>query len=965
MKVPLNWLREYCSPDLDTAAIEERLTMTGTKVETILHHGAPSSERFVVARVLSVEAHPNADRLRVCEVDVGESTPAGIVCGAPNVAAGQTVAVALPGASMPDGTKIKGAKLRGVPSNGMILAADELEIDSDHSGIMVLDESVAKFELAPGMPLGGVIPTGTDVLELEITPNRPDCLGVYGVARELHAATGAPLASEPWAEDPGSESAAFGDDRSIDAGPVVVGEGDVGGSGPVSNEGDVGGAGPVSSEDDAAGAGPAVSSEDEGGNAGRAVIDEDDAGGAGQTLSQGAAPRARGGHAPVDVTVECFDLCKRFTARTFEGVTIAPSPLWLKARLSAAGQRPINNVVDITNYTMLLTGQPLHAFDLDRIAGGRLTVRRALDGERVSTLDGQARTLDGEMVVIEDADGPTSIAGIMGGERSEVQPATTRVLMEVANWSGPNIHRTSWALGLRSEASGRFEKGLAPEQCMHAQAVATRLMIELCGAKLIPGTIDLAWEPEQPQTIRLRERRVRAILGMDVPLGRQAEILKALDFGVAEVDRSSNGGEVSHAGGQGASQMGGDGASVSRAPYLIETGTPLAEAGLDVTVPPVRRNDVTREADLIEEVARIHGLGELPATLPARRGAYGRLSPIQRLRRRAVDALVGRGLYETVGWTFTAPTLHDRLRLPAEDVRRCAPVLENPLSEDQSLLRTTLLGSLLDVAAYNSARGAADLRLFEMGSLFVLDGESRAPDDGASAAEKAGSQGGNDVREQVGGRGQTGVRERLALAVLLSGRIAPATWGAPDPPKADLFAVKGVLEALGDALRVQLECQPETQPFLHPGRSAAVVSQGRRIGWLGELHPLVAREWDIEGAAVMELELDPLLAIAAGEHAYRDVISYPALRQDLAVVLPHDVPAARALDAVREAAPELLDEVGVFDVYSGPQVGEGKRSLALSLTFRVPDHTLTDEDVEPVRARIVAALAALGGELRG
>jgi phenylalanyl-tRNA synthetase beta chain len=835
MKVPLNWLREYCDPDLDTSQVEERLTMTGTKVETILRHGAPSVESFVVAKVLSVEAHPNADRLRVCSVDVGAGEPARIVCGAPNVAAGQTVAVALPGAVMPGGMKIKDAKLRGVASSGMILAADELQIDSEHSGIMVLDEMVLDAELAPGTQLADVLSVGTDVLELEITPNRPDCLGVYGVARELHAATGARLAPEPWSEDPSEPG----------------------------------------------------------------------------ELST----------ATVTVTVQCPDLCPRFTARVFEEVTIAPSPLWLKARLSAAGQRPINNVVDISNYAMLLTGQPLHAFDLDRVAGATLTVRRAREGEQVATLDGQARTLDAEMVVIEDADGPTSIAGIMGGERSEVHEGTTRVLMEVANWSGPNIHRTSWALGLRSEASGRFEKGLAPEQCLHAQTIATRLMIELCGARMLPGTIDIGEPSPPPLTITLRERRVESILGMAVPRERQREILAALDFAAVDVPPD--------------------------APPDVPGGTggdaPASDPALKVTVPPRRRKDVTREADLIEEVARINGLGELPATLPARRGAYGRLSDTQRLRRRAIDALVGRGLYEAVGWTFTAPGLHDRLHLPAGDPRRRAPVLENPLSEDQSLLRTTLLGSLLDVARHNTARGMADLRLFEEGRVFAADGG-------------------------------TGVSERGSLAVVMTGRIAPVTWGGDEPAKADFFAAKGVLESLGQALRVALECTPRDQPFLHPGRSASVLSDGAEIGWLGELHPLVAREWDLDGAAAIELDFDRLLALAsAGEHRYRDVISYPGLRQDLAVVLFQDVPAARATELVRAAGGDLLDSVEVFDVYEGPalpppsseQVGKGRRSLALSLSFRAPDRTLTDADVAPLRERIVQALEELGGELRG
>jgi phenylalanyl-tRNA synthetase beta chain len=834
MRVPLDWLREYCDPGLDTAGIDERLTMTGTKVETVLHHGVPSSEGFVVGRVLDVQPHPDADRLKVCKVDVGEAgraivdlarrggghAPADIVCGAPNVAAGQTVAIALPGATMPDGTKIKAAKLRGVPSNGMILAEDELRIGSDHDGIMVLDELTVDAELAPGTPLADVLGICTDVLELEVTPNRPDCLGVYGVARELHAATGAPLAAEPWADDPGGE------------GPHMREPGRV----------------------HAAGLG-------------------------------------------VEIAVECSDLCPRFTARVFEDVTIAPSPLWLKARLMAAGQRPINNVVDITNYAMLLAGQPMHAFDLDRVGGARLIVRRAHAGEQVTTLDGQVRTLDREMVVIEDGEGPTSIAGVMGGERSEVGPDTTRVLMEVANWSGPNIHRTSWALGLRSEASARFEKGLAPEQCMHAQALATRLMIEVCKARLLPGTVDVAAELPSAPTIRLLERRVQAILGMPVARARQAEILRALDFGVAE-----------------------------------------APDGLDAIVPAVRRNDVTRESDLIEEVARVHGLQALPATLPARRGAYGRLSEDRRRLRRAVDALVGRGLYEVCGWTFTSAAPLRRLRLADDDPRRVAPELENPLSEDQALLRTTLLVSLLDVAAHNVARGTADLRLFETGTVFSVD-----PD-----------------RE-------TGVAEHRALGVLLCGGAAPATWRAPGSPRADTFAIKALLEALGQALRVELDClAEEREPFLRPGRAAGVFSGERRLGWLGELHPLVARDWDIEGAAVMELDLDALFRIAHGTgREYRDVISFPALRQDLAVVLPLAVPAADALTVVREAGSGLLEDVRVFDVYTGPQAGEGRRSLALALSFRAPDRTLTDEDVAPVREQIVTALAELGGELRG
>jgi phenylalanyl-tRNA synthetase beta chain len=807
MRVPLAWLREYCDPDLDVHGVEARLTMTGTKVEAIHHHGVDAVERFVVGRVLEADAHPNADRLKVCKVDLGVAEsdgPATIVCGAPNVAAGQAVAVARPGAVMPDGATLKAAKLRGVSSEGMILAESELALGSDGGGILVLDSLELDAELAPGTPLADLLPIATDVLELEVTPNRPDCLGVFGVARELHAASAAPLSQAPWREDLGS-----------------VGELDA-----------------------------------------------------------------------AEVVVECPDLCRRFTARAFEDVTIAPSPLWLKARLIAAGQRPINNVVDITNYAMLLTGQPLHAFDLDRVAGRRLVVRRAREGEQVQTLDGSTRTLDSEMVLIEDGDGPTSIAGLMGGARSEVHADTHSVLLEVATWSGPNIHRSSWKLGLRSEASARFEKGLQPEQCIHAQAVASRLIVELCGAKLRLGTIDLAWQPSPPQVIRLRESRVEAILGVPVPVERQVEILEALDFKVQPV-----------------------------------------QDGLDVTVSALRRDDVTREIDLIEEVARMDGLDRLPATLPARRGAAGRLSHAQRLRRQAEDAMVGRGLHEVVGWSFADPELLDRLSLPPEDEMRRVVRLENPLSEAQSVMRPTLLGSLLDAARHNVSRNGPDVAIFESGTVYRAS-RSDLPAD-----------------------------EHQALGVLVSGALVPSSWrGAA--VEADFFAAKALLSALLSMLRVDWSVQPRGWPFLHPGRSAAVLVGKEVIGFLGELHPRVAGAWDLPRSAAFSVDLDKVIAAAPVAVEFRAFASVPSLRQDLAVTLPDAVSAAEAVERVRAAAGELLEDVNVFDVYVGQQVGQGKRSLALALSFRAPDRTLTDADVGPARERIVAALGELGGELR-
>ena len=830
MRAPLEWLHEHCDPGLSARRLEERLTMTGTKVEAIHHHGVGALENFVIGRVLESRRHPDADRLSVCRVAVGEGDVAQIVCGAPNVAGGQTVAVARPGALMPGGTVLGAATLRGVRSEGMILAEDELDIGTDHAGIMVLDELIANGgDLVPGTPLADVLPIATEVLELEITPNRPDCLGIYGVAREVHAATGAPLRPPPWADDPGTP----------------------------------------------------------------------------------------GGLPGVEIRVDSPDLNPRFTARLFEGVTVGPSPPWLKARLMAAGQRPINNVVDITNYVMLETGQPVHAFDLDRVAGRRLTVRRARDGEEIETLDGQVRRLDSEMVVIEDDQGPTSIAGVMGGARSEVNPATTRVLMEVANWVGPNIHRTSQVLGLRSEASGRFEKGLAPEQAMEAQGVAAKLMVALTGAKLVAGTIDVGGPGPPPATIRLRTQKVTDILGMPIARDRQAEILHALEFPTAE-----------------------------------------AADGLAVTVPPFRRNDVYREADLIEEVARIDGLHKLPATLPKRRGAAGRLSVEQRMRRRAVDALAGRGMYEIVGWSFTDSGLADRLRLEPGDHRRRFVALQNPMSEQHSVMRTTLLGSLLDAARHNVSHGQGDLRLFEQGAVY------RWPE-GSQGSDGAAGDGGDP---RSGGLDHRLPHEHQALGALLAGRLAAPTWGTPEPPRAGFYPIKALLGAVCEALRVPWTVEPATEPFLHPGRTARVLAgtAGEPVGWIGELHPLVARAWDLtDAAAAFELDLDRLVRHADAVPAYRDLTSFPDLRQDLAVAVSEDVPAAAVLEVVRRAGGDLLADARVFDVYRGKQVGTGRTSLALALAFRAPDRTLSDEDVAPLRERIVAALREeLGGELR-
>ncbi len=806
MRVPYSWLREYCDPGVEPGALAERLAMTGTEVERVGTVGPPSAEGFVVGRVLTAEPHPDADRLRVCTVDTGDGERT-IVCGAPNVAAGQTVPVALPGATMPGGQEIGEAKLRGVESAGMICAASELGLGEGPPGILVLDEdgSGAPYvpmdgikrtgSLVPGTPLAEVLPIAEPVLELEVTPNRVDCFGVYGVAREVHAISGAPLGDEPWAEDAPAE-----------------GEGEVGDY--------------------------------------------------------------------ASVTVEVPDLCPRFTARVFTDVTIGPSPAWLQARLAAAGQRPINNVVDITNYVMLLTAQPLHAFDLDRVPDGALTIRAAGDGEKMTTLDDVERTFDAETVLVCDANGPSGIAGIMGGQVSEVSDETTSVLLEVATWNGTNILRTSRMLSLRSEASSRFEKQLHPDLCMRAQRIASRLMVELCGAKLVPGTIDVAAEIPEPRRLTLRGERVEGVLGMPIEQADQIAYLERLGFGV---------------------EAAGD--------------------DLEVTVPPDRHYDVTREVDLIEEVGRVHGLDEhLPSTLPAVAGRVGGLTREQRLRRRAEDAMRDLGFDEVVGWSFTDPGEPGRLRIPADDPRAGGVVLANPLSEDQSAMRTTVLGSLLDIAQRNLAHGANRLAIFESARVYlptsanlhlppISGGESRLD---ALAGSFPGERTAPDHEpHRIGG-----------LAV---GPLSPKSWrGGGDP--ADFYALKGVLEALAGQLGAELGFEPAEEPFLHPGRSARVSVGGVAAGWLGEIHPLVCREWDIEAAAGFEVDLAALVAAAgAGEETFEDVTGYPAVNQDIAVVVPTEVSAAQLRATVLGGGGELLRSAEVFDLYEGEQLGEGQQ----------------------------------------
>jgi phenylalanyl-tRNA synthetase beta chain len=820
MRVPVSWLRSYCDPGLPAEEIADVLTMAGLKLERLHRTGVGDPGEFVVGKVLEAEKHPDADRLTVCKVDDGSGEPRTIVCGAPNVAAGQTVAVARPGAVMPDGGKLGEAKLRGVTSSGMILAEDEVGIGEVTArgaeghpasrGTMVLPD-----DLPVGAPLAEYLPIADEVIEIEITPNRPDAMSVYGVARDLHAVTAAALGEDPTATDAEPRGSDMGED-----------------------------------------------------------------------------------HASVEIADP--DICLRFTARVFEDVTIEPSPLWLKQRLMAAGQRPISNVVDITNYVMLATGQPLHAFDLTKVRGSRIVIRKATEGESMRTLDDVERAFTSEMALVCDGEGPSGIAGIMGGQISEVSDQTTRVLMEAATWVGPNIMRTSKALGLRSEASARFEKQLHPEQAIAAQRLAAKLMVDLCGARLVPGTLDAYPGRLEPRVVALRTERMERLLGERIDADQVEGILGRLGF------------------------------------------APRSEDGLvSVTVPPWRDSDVQREADLIEEVARIHGLDKLPTTLPAREQAVGRLTASLRLRRRMEDLLRDRGLNEVVAYSFTSPVVLAGLRLDDTQLLR----IDNPLSEEHSVMRPLLLPGLLDAARHNAAHGRPGVALFESAHVYRGRGSLDGAGDGSP-------------------RGETPAAESHHLAALVT-EAAPGGWRSEARP-GDFYAARALLEGLLEAAGVEWRAEAAPRPFLHPGRSASVAADGADLGWVGELHPLVLREWELgEPVAAFELDVDALLGLTEGRvDTYRDVTGFPAVLEDIAVVVPEAVSAAEIEEAVREGGGELLASTRVFDLYHGEQVGEGSKSLALRLEFRAPDRTLTDEEVADRRAAIERSLAGIGGKLR-
>ena len=759
MRVPLSWLREYVPIEVPVRELADRLLISTCEVDRIETVGVADTDGnlalFRVGRVLEAEKHPNADRLQLCRVDVGEANARQIVCGAWNFGAGATVAVALPGAVLPNGLELERRKVRGELSDGMILAEDEVGLGTDHTGIMVLQNGIE-----PGTPLADVLPLTETILEVETGHNRPDLLAIYGIAREVAALFDLQLAPSPGSDPPPDAE---------------------------------------------------------------------------QTIN---------------VESEDFEGCPRYIGRLFRGATIAPSPLWLKARLLAAGMRPISNVVDVTNYAMLALGNPLHAFDFAKLADGRIVVRRARAGERLRTLDGVDRELEPYDLMIADGERSVALAGIMGGEETEIGEGTTEILLEAANFEPYTIFRTSERLRLRTEGSNRWEKGVDPYLAEQAATLATQLIVELADAKWAGHADVHGGLPERP-VVDFRPERTDAVLGIETAPEEQHTVLRRLGF---DVERK-------------------------------------------VTVPTWRARDVTREIDVVEEVARFR-LDDVPFRLPTRQAMFGRLSKLQRIRRRVEDTLVGFGYSEAYTWSL----------LP-EDPQPEAVRLQEPLSSEQAVLRTSLVEGLLASARRNVDAGNDEIALFELAHVYLPSGE-QLPEE----------------RWRVGGIAEGG------------------------------FAfVKGTVEGLYAALGVEPAFEPSTD-LPAPGRGART-----QEGWVVSLRdPELPGDW-----GVFELDVDGLVERVPDLIVYEDVITFPPVRQDLAFVVPEEVTAGELVTAAGEAAGQELREMRAFDVYRGEQVGPGRKSIAFSVVFQSPERTLTDEDAGELRNRIVKELAErFGAQLR-
>lgn len=793
MNLSRRWLNEFVNVTASDKEFAEAMTLSGSKVETYETEGS-EIRNVVVGRVKSLVRHPNSDHMWICQVDVGEAEPIQIVTGAQNVKENDLVPVALDNSTLPSGKEIHAGKLRGEVSVGMLCSFSELGLDQRDfpsayaDGIWILSDDSELTELKVGQSIQEAVGLNDHVVEFEITPNRPDCLSVIGLAREAAATFNAPLTLHT---------------------PVVKG-------------------------------------------------------GANGDLIE-----------LLDVETTAPELCPRYTARMVRNVKIAPSPKWMRERLRAMGVRPINNIVDITNYVMLEYGQPMHAFDYRYVKGGKIIVRKAYEGEYLTTLDGKEHILNANHLVIADETRAVGLAGIMGGENSEIVDDTVDVVFESANFDGTCIRKGALALGMRTEASAKFEKGLDPMNTLPAVERACEL-VELLGAgEVVDGIIDILNYVPHTYTMTLEPEKINALLGTEVPAEEMRSILTKLGFVV-------NGNEVEV---------------------------------------PSWRGDVRRMADLAEEVARFYGYDNIPVTLMRGQTTKGGYSPAQKLENRLGAVCRACGYDEIITYSFISPTWYDKINWAENDPNRESFKILNPLGEDTSIMRTTTLPSMLDILIRNFNNRNRNVRLYELGRTYHIGGE-----DGLAVENKI------------------------------------LTLGAYGD-NFNFYDLKGTVEGVLKELRAKdIRFEPCTEnPSYHPGRCATIWSDDVQIGVLGQIHPLVAKNYGVEGELYCaELAFDALAQVEDSHAEYTPLPKFPAVTRDIAVVCEESVTVGALEDTILRGGKGLLMGVSLFDIYRGKGVEDGKKSVAFNLVLRADDRSLTAEEAD---ADVQSILEALKNEL--
>ena len=803
MKVNLNWLKDYVDIQTQVKDLAHLLTMAGLEVEGVHSVGA-GLEQVVVAEIVSVRKHPNADRLILVETKTGRGTLP-IVCGATNIRAGQRVPLALVGARLPNGVEIKKSKIRGETSEGMLCSEIELALGQDASGIMILPP-----ETPLGMSLGEALEIKDTVLDISITPNRPDCLCVMGVAREIAALTRQKMRYP---------RLALSDDQ-----------------------GDI--------------------------------------------------------EQRTSVTILDPDLCPRYVARMIEGVTIGPAPAWMKNRLEKVGIRSINNVVDVTNYVMMERGQPLHAFDFDLLEKGRIVVRRAKQGETFVTLDGVERRLDPHMLMICDGVKPVAIAGVMGGLNSEIRENTQTVLLESAYFSPMGNRRTALELGLETEAAYRFGRGIDHGGTLSAANRAAELIQALAGGKIIEGVIDAHPAPIAPKSILLSVPKTNQILGTEIAAEVMQAHLEALEL---QVERGG--------------------------PHLLRV------------IPPSFRGDLEREIDLVEEIARMNGYEKIPVTLPKGPPAVSseekNNEPI--VEKRVMDVLLHHGYHEVINTSFTSPTSLEALALPAKDPRQRHLPIVNPLSEDLTVLRTSLIPGLMATARYNMAWKNSNLRIFELKKVFLPHEGEKLP------------------------------MEQKVLTGLATGFDRDPEWGS-SLRLVDFYDVKGCIEDLLETLQIQEVRfdRAEDVPYLHPGKALRVFVGGEALGVLGEVHPRAMDQYEIPGKAYLfEMDFEEMVKRMQEKRQWMPLPKFPVVYRDLSLVIDDGVEVGRVIVAIQDLHHPLIDDVSLFDVYRGAPIPAGKKGVSYRIRYQSNDRTLTDEEVNQHHEKVITRLReAFQAELR-